>query len=103
MWIGPFDYENHKVGDRAFLVRQSHNLRGSESYDLRDTPPQTNQSFEYRFKGWCGTYNDLATYGEGAVEIVKVAANGRLKIKQLEGEKLTAMLDDFGFPEIDTE
>lgn len=99
-WIGPLWDENYKVGDKAFLVRKSHNARGSESYELRDTPPQTNQSFEYRLNGWCGTYNDLATYGEGAVKVVRIAKNGRLQVAQLDGNELREMLDEFGFPEL---
>jgi hypothetical protein len=99
-WIGPYGCEDHKVGDRAFLVEKQHNTKGQHYYELRDTPPQTNQSFAYRLEGWCGTYNDLATYGAGAVEVVKIAKNGRLQVRQLDGDALDAFLDESGFPEL---
>ena len=50
--------------------------------------------------GWCGTYNDVGTYGNGAVEVVKVAKNGRVQVRQLADEALDAFLDESGFPEL---
>ena len=101
LWVGPFYEKSYKTGDRAFLVRKCHKTRGGVShYELRDTPPRTDQSFEWRLNGWCGTHNDLATYGEGMIEVIKVASNGRLQVRRLEGIDLYHALEEFGFPEL---
>lgn len=73
--------ETPRVGTVGFLVENSHNTKGYANFTLRDTPPRTNQSHEIRVHGWCGTYNDLATYGKGIARIVRVFKNGRVKIE----------------------
>jgi len=51
LWVGPFYEKTYKTGDRAFLVRKCHKTRGGVShYELRDTPPRTDQSFEWRLE-----------------------------------------------------
>jgi len=97
-WIGPD--ENLKVGDVGFLIEFSNAIRGSEHYGVRDTPAHTNQSHQPRLHGWCGTYNDLATYGRGMVRVERVAKNGRALVRQLAGAELAAALEDLGYPEL---
>jgi hypothetical protein len=99
-WIGPFDYETWKLGDRAFLVRHTHHTKQWTRYDLRDNPPQTNQSLEPRIVGWCGTYNDVATHGEGLVKVVKIARNGRLQVQDLDDNERAEALEELGYPEL---
>jgi hypothetical protein len=99
-WIGPFYDEDYEVGERAFLIRKANLNGGGDRFELRDTPPKTNLSFEWRLDGWCGSYNNISTYGEGMVEVIKLASNGRLKVRNLTGDALRSALDDFGFPEL---
>lgn len=97
-WIGPLG--DHRVGDRGFLIKKYHYTKQWTRYEISDTAPLTNQSFESRLYGWCGSYNDVSTTACGAVEVAKVAANGRLLVRWLEGEQLAEMLEEFGFPEL---
>lgn len=99
MWIGPD--ENLKVGDQGFLIEISNKVSGYERHELRDTPPYTNRSHEPRLEGWCGTYNDTATYGKGMWVVDRVAKNGRAFIRKLEGDDLEAALEEFGYPDLD--
>src|SRR5262245_60415022 len=101
IWIGPTD--DLRIGDRGFLVHTQHNLRGWSHRELLDIPPMTNQSHRYRLEGWCGTTNDVAVYGEGMAEVIKLARNGRALVRELEGEPLRQALEDFGFPELTPE
>lgn len=98
MWI---DGEELNQGDHGFLVEISNSVKGSERHELRNRPPRTNQSHEYRINGWCGTYNDTATYGRGVWKVVRVAKNGRAQIVEVtDREELEAFLDEYGFPEL---
>ena len=98
MWIGPD--EMLKVGDFGFLVQKSNDNNGWERYELRDTPAYTNRSIEPRLEGWCGTYNDVATYGCGMWRVERLARNGRAFIRKLEGGELGAALEELGYPEL---
>lgn len=98
MWI---DGENLSVGEVGFLVRISNPFSGREWYDLSDRPPYTNQSHQPRPRGWCGTYNNTGTYGEGVWKVTRVAKNGRAQIVEVTGrDDLVAFLDEYGFPEL---
>jgi hypothetical protein len=99
-WIGPFDFENFPVGHKAFLIKHHHNLKGWTRYELRDVPAQTNQSYADRLDGWCGTNNDVATYAKGVAEVTKIAKNGRLQVREVEGDALATFLDEAGYPEL---
>lgn len=98
VWIGPD--ENLAVGDKGFLIENSNQIQGRESWYLRDTPAYTNQSHEPTLYGWCGSYNDTSTYGRGMWEVVKVAKNGRAQIRELEGRDLLDALEELGYPEL---
>lgn len=98
-WIGP-DYSMKAIGDVGFLVDISNPFRGSARYELRDIPPHTNQSYEPRLHGWCGTWNDTATHGCGMARVERVAKNGRVLVRILEGDQLFAALEDLGYPEL---
>lgn len=98
MWIGP--QEDLDVGDRGFLIEFSHWTKQSSQYVLRDTPAKTNQSLEPLLRGWCGSYNDMSTNARGFWEVVKMAKNGRAKIKEVEGAALAEALEEFGYPEL---
>lgn len=98
MWIGPD--ELLKVGDFGFLVKNEHYTKGWERYELRDTPPYTNQSIAPKLYGWCGSYNDVSTSGKGMWKVERMAKNGRAFIRRLEGDDLEAALDELGYPEL---
>lgn len=87
LWIDGFNpsYESSpcNVGDVFFLIEHSNPVRRSESHSLDLRPPKTNQSFEYRVHGWCGSWNDNNTYGCGIVQVARVAKNGRIKVRLL--------------------
>jgi hypothetical protein len=97
-WIGPDDAL--KEGDIGFLIEKTNTMRGGTSFQFRDVPAHTNQAHEPRLHGWCGTYNDLATYGRGLVVVTRVARNGRALVQELDGDKLKAGLEELGYPEL---
>lgn len=101
MWIGPD--ERMSVGDKGFLIELSHGTQGWQRYELRDTPAHTNQTRKPTLHGWCGSYNDLNTYGRGVWEVVRVAKNGRCLIQELDGTARQAVLDDLGYPDLVSE
>lgn len=62
-WIGPDPMLS--VGNTGFLIEHYNELSGGSRFELRDTPPYTNQSHQPRLSGWCGTWNNVGTYGHG--------------------------------------
>lgn len=100
MWIGG-DFDDFTVGDVGFLVNTSHDTKGWDTYQLRQHPPKTNQSFEPRVYGWCGTTNGVACYGRGLARVEKVAGNGRAYVRHLTAEEATKLLnEEFGYPDL---
>lgn len=103
-WIGsdhPGDPCNtYTVGLAGFLVEHSNAVRGWTRYELRDHPAQTNRSFKPRVWGWCGTDNDVGTYGAGIARVERIARNGRALVKVLSGAEAVAVLNDLGYPEL---
>jgi hypothetical protein len=98
-WIGPD--ETLEVGSVGFLIGRCRTMNGgATSYHLSDTPAHTNQSHEPRLAGWCGTTNDIATYAVGLAKVTKLARNGRAFVVPVEGEALTAALEELGYPEL---
>ena len=98
IWI---DVDCLQLGERGFLVRNHHDTKGWNRYHLRDNPPKTSVSFEAKPYGWCGTCSDIATFGEGVWEVIKVAANGRAQLAEVTcPEKLEEFLDEVGYPEL---
>lgn len=98
MWIGPDPALF--VGDIGFLIEQENTNNNSVRYELRDTPAYTNKSREPMLYGWCGSYNNLATYGRGLWKVERTARNGRALIRKLEGDELEAGLEELGYPEL---
>jgi hypothetical protein len=88
------------AGVVGFLVERANVLRGSSTYSVEGNPPTTNQSFEPRLHGWCGTYNDLATFGRGLVRVTKTTDNGRAYVQELQGDELLQALEALGYPEL---
>jgi hypothetical protein len=100
MWIGGDD-DQFNVGDVGFLVNTYHETKQWDTHRLRQHPPKTNQSFQPRLYGWCGTTNGVACYGMGLAQVVKVAKNGRAYVKHLSAEEATKLLnDELGYPEL---
>jgi hypothetical protein len=97
-WID--EQPGYEVGSKAFLIMFSYENTGAEHYVLRDQPAYTNVSREPRLTGWCGTYNNLGTHGEGAWEVIRIAKSGRLLIQQLGGDALNEFLEEMGYPEL---
>lgn len=106
MWIEEQGYDGrgyglgYGLGDQAFLVSFSNTSSGSTGYVLRDQPAYTNRSNKPRLTGWCGTYNNVATYGEGAWKVVRIAKSGRYLIQRLEDTELAEFLEEMGYPEL---
>ena len=99
IWIDADD--SLSIGDRGFLVCNENTMKGWQRHYLRDTPPRTNVSLADTPYGWCGTYNDLATYGCGAYEVIRVARNGRLLLQEItDAETLSGFLEEFGYPDL---
>ena len=96
MWIGPD--ESLTVGQIGFLIEHSNAFKGWKHYEVRDVPAHTNQSFEPRLHGWCGTYNDRATFAHGMARVERVARNGRAYVRSLEGAELREALEELGYP-----
>ena len=96
MWIDAED--PIEVG---FLIETSHETDGWTRFELADRPPYTNQSREPRPVGWCGSYNNVATYGRGVWAVARVARNGRTKIARVTDQGLLRdFLDTVGYPEL---
>lgn len=89
-----------KIGTVGFLIESDNPYSGSARAYLSDRPAHTNQSNEPRLSGWCGSYNDVSTYGRGLWRVVKILPNGRVKIEEVIGEDLASALEDLGYPEL---
>ena len=98
LWIE--EQEEFNVGDSAFLISFFNESTSSTRYVLRNTPAYTNRSNEPKLYGWCGTYNNIGTYGEGAWQVVRIAKSGRYLIKELTRSELILFLEDMGYPEL---
>jgi hypothetical protein len=88
------------VGDVGFLTEKSHELDHWTRYWLDDTPAYTNQSFMPRLYGWCGTCDNIAMYAHGMARVVRIARNGRILVRELDGDELIAALEELGYPEL---
>lgn len=97
-WIGPDD--TLTVGTIGFLIEHSNENTGVSRFELRDTPPYTNRSHEPRLTGWCGTWNNVGTYGQGMARVERLARNGRALVRKLDGDELAAALEELGYPEL---
>lgn len=94
------DGRGYDLGDTAFLISFYNENDCSTRYVLRDQPAYTNRSNEPLLYGWCGTYNNVGTYGEGAWKVIRIARSGRFLIQELEGQELEEFLDEMGYPEL---
>ena len=99
-WIDGDTVEAH-VGLMGFLIRRSNPIRHTEHAYIAQHPPRTNQSHELRIYGWCGSWNDTNTYGDGIVRVTRVARNGRVQIVSVTNpDDLAAYLHEVGYPEL---
>jgi hypothetical protein len=74
---------------------------GQHRHELRLRPPYTNQSREPRPKGWCGSYNNVSTYGRGIWRVIRRVENGRCKIEEItDSDRLANFLEEFGYPDL---
>lgn len=88
------------AGVVGFLVEHRNDRHGVSTLCLEDRPPHTNQSHAPRLHGWCGTFNDVATYARGVVRVGRVLSNGRALVRELAGDELHAALHELGWPEL---
>ena len=96
MWIDCTD--THEIG---FLIETSHETAGWTRYELSERPPYTNQSREPRPVGWCGSYNNVATYGRGVWKLAKLLPNGRAQITRVKDpEEIAEFLESVGYGEL---
>ena len=100
MWIDGDEWGcDVAVGERYFLIETTHYNHGSmTTYALSDRPAYTNQTGEPRLHGWCGTTDNRSVSAEGMVEVVCIAKNGRIKIRQI--APTLEVLEKFGHPEL---
>lgn len=101
MWIDDVDQEMEE-GLTAFLVRVNNGVQGWTRYEMRARPPHTNQSNEPRPFGWCGSWNDASTTGQGVWRVIRVAkSTGRVRIRQVtDRAELEAFLEECGYPDL---
>jgi hypothetical protein len=101
IWIEERIDKFHAVGDKGFLVETSWNIRQRKNeFTLHELPLRGNESGEIRLSGWAGTTNDIAQYGHGVAEVVKVARNGRSLVRQLSGREAAAALRELGYEDL---
>lgn len=98
-WIGT-ENDQFEIGQTGFLVKIHNTMKGWTRFDLRDHPAKTNQSYEPRLHGWCGTTNDVSVFGLGVARVERVAKNGRAFVRELEGDDLNAALEELGYPDL---
>lgn len=83
----------------GFLVEVDRELDGgARTYSLRQHPPRGNQSGAPTLEGWCGSWNNVSTYGRGLARIVRQARNGRICLARVPAS--AAMLEYLGYPEL---
>lgn len=90
-----------EVGSVHFLIEISKD--GSYTrHELRDTPPYTNQSQQPMLNGWCGSFNNVSTYGRGLAKVVRVARNGRVLVSSVDRDtdEAQAVLEELGYPDL---
>lgn len=99
MWITVGNDINE--GERGFLIEYSNTLRGTSRHAVSPRPAHTNQSHQPRLSGWCGTWNDTATYADGMAEVVRVVAEtGRALIRRLTPAETRRELERLGYPDL---
>jgi hypothetical protein len=98
LWI---DCDPDDMPEMGFLVEINHENKGSTRYELRLRPPYTNQSREPRPTGWCGSYNNVSTFGRGIWRVIRRVENGRCKIEAVtDSAQLADFLEEFGYPDL---
>lgn len=106
-WIDAENSEGRlQAGDMGFLVCQSNQLKGWETWTLRLDPARTNVSRQPRLHGWCGSYNDTATHAHGIAKVQRISASGaRACIELLSDDdpEAVAFIEASGYPELITE
>jgi hypothetical protein len=102
IWIDEFSSYSSATGDIGFLIRTSDENHGNACrYRLSDHPAHTNQSREPKLNGWCGTTNNVSTTACGLARVSRIAKNGRVCLVDVtEPEKVTAALEELGYPVI---
>lgn len=99
-FIDDTDAYSVEIGAVGFLIEKSHDLTGVTYYELRSRPAHTNQSNEPRLKGWCGTYNNVATYAQGLARVTKLCKNGRVQVVNLKPVDYPWALKSLGYPDL---
>jgi hypothetical protein len=100
IWIDDDNCEFHWDSDGiGFLVETHRELDGgARTYSLRQHPPRGNQSGAPRLEGWCGSWNNVSTYGRGLARVARRAHNGRLCLARVPATP--GLLDELGYPEL---
>lgn len=100
MYIDNDDYAD--IGTIGFLVCRTNVLHGTERYRLQDTPPRTNQSYDDRLWGWCGSFNDISTQACGLAVVTRTLQNGRAQLRRIPADSAEEReaLERLGYPEL---
>lgn len=93
---------DERVGDMYYVTDVTSYRNGCSSrYSLSNRPSHTNQSREPRLHGWCGETNNVNRSAIGVWEVVRVAKNGRIQIKEVtDADRIRAYLDETGYPHL---
>jgi hypothetical protein len=98
LWINGDEYHMAQ-GDVGFLISVV-SQTGEGRHVLREHPALTNQSREPRLRGWLGTTNNVARYGQGLARITEISLGGRFRVERLNAEDTDAALKELGHPEL---
>ena len=92
---------DYSVGQMGFRIDRSNPIRHTESTTLALHPARTNQSHAIQLWGWCGSWNDTNTYGNGIAQVTRVARNGRVQLVEVTDPKaVQAFLEKVGYADL---
>lgn len=91
-----FPFGSFRIGFLVEVDREQDG--GAKTYSLRQHPARGNQSGAPTLEGWCGSWNNVSTYGRGLARVARQAKNGRLCLARVPATP--GLLDELGYPEL---
>jgi hypothetical protein len=100
--FGGYGETLNRVGDIGYLTEVTSYRNGCvTTHRMSDTPCHTNMSREPRLHGWCGETDNVSRSASGVWEVVRVAKNGRVQIREVtDADRIRAYLDETGYPQL---